>query len=434
MGFRFLGIMVAYVVIAVAIYQFWPQGKLATAPTPVAEAENTVTEPAKVADAVDTPPDQSVPSETMSLLKDDEEPFTKSIGGSTKSTNVDSTGDVSADMPTAAEISVPAAVPEPTKPAPVVQRQAAEIGAKQEKVRQAQDRIISSSDRMEVLRTWTMIEECRLNKCGELDFSDVTLSWLPEEVRDLKRVSSIILGRNMSDVTALTDTKNIRTIIAADSLLSDIGPLETLTGLKTLELQDSRLSDLTPIAGLAAMEHLSVANTQVFDLAPIRELYGLEFLDISSTRIADLEPITELYQLKSILLNESGVMDLSFLTRLSGLERIEAANTQLRILPNLAVNTQLAHLDISSTEISDLTPIRDLRNLTYLNLQGTQVQDLSALAKMTKLRTLDLRGTLIKDLTVLGQLDGLEEVFLTNISTNAVGTVAELESRGVVVK
>lgn len=386
MGLRFLGIMVAYVLLAIGVYQFWPQADAVDTPaknsasTSVAQpAVNQSARPETTASTTDVAaPAQAI--DVATLQADDQNDFTQ-LSGETLS-------------------------------------------------RSSESRLVTA-DRMQVLRTWTMVEECRLNKCESLDFSEYTLSWLPDEVRDLRRVSQIKVGPRMSDINALNGLSNIRHLVLTNGVVEDLSALSTMRGLKTIELNGARTANIAPLKGLAALEDLIAPDTKVRNLAPVSEMFSLQNLDVSNTDVIDLAPLKDLFQLQSLKLSNSKIMDLSNISGLSNLSDLDVSGTNLRILPDMSENTALKKINLKGTQIVELSALADVIGLEELNVSDTPVVSLDGLKDLPNLREVDLRNTQIENLNVLDLAPNLELVLLNDASRLDDEMRETLLSRGV---
>ena len=294
--------------------------------------------------------------------------------------------------------------------------------------------LVATADRLSLLEVWTKIEDCRLATCKSMNLSRVNLPFVPEEIRDLKRLNTLIVGDQIQDISALSEMRNIRLFSMNEADVNSLAPLETLTGLRFLEMAKAPVSDLRPLRNLGALEHLDVSETQVASLAPLNELFALTYINARGSQILDLRGIENMFDLQELLISDTPVLDLSPLNRIDGLRRLEVARTGILNLPDLASHANLELLDISGSPISDLTPISQNTNLQVLNISGSGVTDISKLSDLKQLRELDLTNTRLDSLEVLTDLPQLETVFLSAVPPNSIDTLSALRERGVAIE
>ena len=294
--------------------------------------------------------------------------------------------------------------------------------------------LIATADRLSLLEVWTKIEDCRLENCRSMNLSRVNLQFVPEEIRDLKRLNTLIVGDQIQNISALSDMRNIRLFSMNGADISSLKPLESLTGLRFLEMSNAPVQDLTPLWNLGGLEHIDIAGTQVASLDPLKDLHALKYINARDSELLDLAGIENLFELEELLLSDTPVLDLSQLNNIDGLRRLEVARTGVQTLPDLAAHSNLELLDIADTAVADLTPISQNTGLQVLNLSGSAVTDLDKLSGLANLRELDLTNMQLNSLDVLNELPLLETVFLSAVPPNSVGVLSALRERGVAIE
>ena len=98
----------------------------------------------------------------------------------------------------------------------------------------------------------------------------------------LKKLRTLNLTRNnVSDVSALAKLTNLRTLhLTANREVSDISALAGLTKLRTLNLSGNKVADISAVSGMAELKTLNIANNKVADIAPAAGLANLATLNI----------------------------------------------------------------------------------------------------------------------------------------------------------
>jgi Leucine-rich repeat (LRR) protein len=89
-----------------------------------------------------------------------------------------------------------------------------------------------------------------------------------------------------------------------------------------VNLNDTQLSDLSPLSELKNLELLYLDDTQVSDLSPLAELKNIGTLDLSGTKVSNLSPLAELENLNVLFLMNTQLSDLSPLAKLKNLETL----------------------------------------------------------------------------------------------------------------
>lgn len=224
--------------------------------------------------------------------------------------------------------------------------------------------------------------------------------------------------------------------------LTDISPLSECRNLQKLNLRDNKIEDLTPLADLTQLEELSLWNNAVQSVTPLMGLTHLRVLDLDTNRLSDISALAYLTELKSLWLNNNALRSISPLSKLTNLTQLGLRNTgvtdgDLQALsgmkelaelvldenPGLTakrveeLKKSLPECEISHSELlrtvnlggteytSDATelsvPARGIESLeglehftalTDLNIDDNRVTDLSPLYGLKQLRTVSLRG------------------------------------------
>ncbi len=113
----------------------------------------------------------------------------------------------------------------------------------------------------------------------------------------------------VSDLSPLTEFKNLKVLDLGKTQVSDLSPLAELKNLSTLYLGNTQVSDLSPLAALKNLESLNLSNTQLSNLSPLAELKNLEKLWLSDTQVSDVSPLAALKNLKWLSLYNTQVSD-----------------------------------------------------------------------------------------------------------------------------
>ncbi len=111
---------------------------------------------------------------------------------------------------------------------------------------------------------------------------------------------------------------------------TDLSPLAQLSNLENLTLYlGSKPTDLSALANLKQLKTLRIHGEGVVDLSPLATLSELRKLNLTRTSVANLTPLAGLRNLKSLNLTETKVDSVTALLDLRDLERLVLTNTPL---------------------------------------------------------------------------------------------------------
>ncbi|MEY8762579.1 MULTISPECIES: leucine-rich repeat domain-containing protein [Clostridium] len=300
------------------------------------------------------------------------------------------------------------------------------------------------NDDLEGLEGLTNLQTLLLNKnfqWGTDDkISDISA------LSNLKDLTTLDLSYNqISDISSLSGLKNLQSLNLQNNKVSNITPLKDyLSALKLLDLMGNQITDISGLEGLSALTTLNLCGNEIEKIDEADELKGLTSLtdlNLNGNKLVDISGLSELESLKSLELNDNPISDITPLSGLTGLQSLSLSNTQLDnidVLENLtnlqlldlrqgngkklknisALSnlTKLQSLFLYSNEISNITPLEKLIGLKSLDLSHNQITGVSILKDLTNLTNLDLGYNQISDITPLGGLTNLQSLDLSRNS------------------
>ena len=248
-----------------------------------------------------------------------------------------------------------------------------------------------------------------LNLCGD-KVSDITI------LNKIGTLESIDLSyNNLTDITALADLTALKTLKLSGNIIKDFSVLNGLTNLTSLTIEDfvecnaveeynivAEKTDISFISDLTQLKYLDLAMNNIEDISPLETLINLEYLDISCNSISDIHSLQYLTQLKKVILSDGSVT-------IGGVYEETNNITDISALVNC---TNLECLSIGDSEISDLSPISDMKNLKELYLQLDNNINLNDIANITSLKILNLHGAQVTNISALSELVNLEKLTL----------------------
>ena len=133
-------------------------------------------------------------------------------------------------------------------------------------------------------------------------------NWWNNSVDQLfgERVQSVRLtNTRVSDLTALSELKDLRHLDLSYAPVSDLSPLAKNNRLETLYLIDTMVVDLTALEDLDRLEWLLLHGTPVRDLSPLAKAKSLTWITLVGTKVDDLAPLMNLSNLGLIELQDT---------------------------------------------------------------------------------------------------------------------------------
>ena len=249
-----------------------------------------------------------------------------------------------------------------------------------------------------------------LRALTKLDFLEVhgNLSDLSPLARSINLRRLDIGGTNVSDLSILARFSNLKELIIADTFISDLSPVAGLVNLELLAFSNDTISDISGLARLINLKTIHTWGNPFSDLSPLAGLTNLERLDICGARLegATLAPLAGLTKLNELYLAGNGISDVSPLVGLTGLNRLSLAANRVSDISIISGFTNLKWLNIHDNRISDVSSLAQLTDLAWLNLHDNKISDISPLAGLTDLTWLALHNNQISDLS---PLDGFRE-------------------------
>jgi internalin A len=157
-------------------------------------------------------------------------------------------------------------------------------------------------------------------------------------LRSLKKLSIIIEQQNfnLDPVGALTTLESLWISVTSFGQI-DVAPLRSLTNLRGLSLSaisigypPSPITDIEAIGDLAELRTLTIGSLQLTNLAFLTKLTNLEELSIYRSPISSIEQVRDLKLLKKVGLHLTAVEDISPLLDLPSLTDLTIGRTPAR--------------------------------------------------------------------------------------------------------
>ncbi len=251
-------------------------------------------------------------------------------------------------------------------------------------------------------------------------------------------------GNKISDITPLSNLKNIISIALACNNVSNVEPLSKLPKIQELYLHHNQIQNVAPLGKIKTLQILYLEDNPITDYKPLKaiysKLYKKDFTLNSpvatpkpsstpdSTPTPEITPTPGPSLIPTRILDPTKVItfpdknfeqtirkainkptgdilkkDIFSITQLygwSGIKSIEG----IQNLENLTT------IEILDGQISDLTPLKSLKHLTRLNLWNQRITDISPLASIPTLEELILSDNYFFDLSPLKGLVNLKKL------------------------
>ena len=169
-------------------------------------------------------------------------------------------------------------------------------------------------------------------------------------------------------------------ISAPNAGISDISGLSDFKNLQSLILPGNNITSAQPLSGLLKLEMIDFGNNiggtnSVTDLAPLSSLSALKSLSLIRNGVSDLTALSELVNLTELHLSFNSISNISALGRLTNLRTLSLSYNQISDIWGLGALVDLAELDLEGNHISDLTPLYGLAGLRVLYIGSNEISE-----------------------------------------------------------
>ncbi|KAG2484683.1 hypothetical protein HYH03_016512 [Edaphochlamys debaryana] len=137
---------------------------------------------------------------------------------------------------------------------------------------------------------------------------------------------------DIKEAAFCSDVKDVEELILTNKGATDVGALSQATNLRSLSLAFNALSSLQGLAPLCGLQSLNVSHNQLASLKGLAGLSNLASLNAAHNKVASLAPLSALSALTDLWLQSNALADpgeLRVLGRLPGLQRLAIASNPL---------------------------------------------------------------------------------------------------------
>jgi len=137
-------------------------------------------------------------------------------------------------------------------------------------------------------------------------------------------------GDNITDLSPLSELKNLKALRISDTQVSDLSPLSNMQNLQEIWIERSPVSDLSPLAGMPSLRELHIESVSTLkDITPLSEITNLTHLGLVSTSVRDIAPIRSLTNLETLNLRNSPVRDINHLHGMTNFTELFLGGTRV---------------------------------------------------------------------------------------------------------
>lgn len=193
------------------------------------------------------------------------------------------------------------------------------------------------------------------------------VSWedagLEDHVMDWK---GEILERKMQNITGKEEI-----------MLSDVWELTSLNLPGSADGSDWTISDISALSELKNLTELSLYQNSVSDISALSGLKNLTKLYLHTNAISDISALSELKNLTILTLSGNNIHDISALSGLKNLVVLDVRASDL----DADIEEKLEELgySVNHNAISDFSVVLELPNLQHIMWEGNPVEDMSPL-------------------------------------------------------
>ena len=246
---------------------------------------------------------------------------------------------------------------------------------------------------------------------------------LAEFTKIFPEVSSLIINdNNISDLSSLTNLKNLHSIQLSKNNVEDITPLCNMNKFYTVDMSYNNVTDVSCLRDkLGDYAYVNVSgNTRVTGLEKLTNVSGLTADGIG---LESLESFNNLNQLSDLSVKNNNIKNLS------GLKTNEESYYTI----NLSGNKNLTDIKLDKPVYSLIIDDADLTDISFINnIEATTVSaannnfgDLSAFNN-NKISWLDLSGN--KNLSSFSSLNTLRHLTLSNCGLTSLSGLSSLNN------
>lgn len=228
----------------------------------------------------------------------------------------------------------------------------------------------------------------------------------------------------VEDITALSFTKNLKSINLAFNEIKSLDLLNELALLEKINIKGCRFDKIPTLKNLDKLTWLNLEYNNIEAINKLENLNHLKYLNISNNKINELDGLQNLGELEELWISYNNIKSLAPLSKNKNLKQIIASNNyHISGFEELATLNNLEHISISDSLLKTLNGIGALTQLKELDVQSNELTSLGEIVNLNNLQSLNLNMNSISSITNF-PVDGFERLEHFYISQNKLNEKA----------
>ncbi len=254
-------------------------------------------------------------------------------------------------------------------------------------------------------------------------------------IGELKELRTLYLvDLELNDLSALASLKNLTQLCLYGNAITDLSPLSKLSDLTWLDLGNNKITSVSELSGLTNLVRLYLQNNAITDLTGLEELTGVETLNLTNNHLENADALQQMQSLNILYVAGCGLTQRQLAELVEALPECVLDVDVLTDIPeyvkigdiSYSTSTTAIYLDNMDLTDSELANLKYMVDLTVLDLSGNRISNLNLLSGLTALTTLYLDSTNVEDISALSDLFRLEKLSLSNTSVSDLSPLEEL--------
>ncbi|KAM7273982.1 hypothetical protein ACFE04_028646 [Oxalis oulophora] len=219
---------------------------------------------------------------------------------------------------------------------------------------------------------------------------------LNDKQTDEPITSLILTHRALSDVSCLSEFKNLEKLDLAFNSLTSLEDLRECVNLKWLSVVQNKLTSLKGIEALRNLTVINAGKNKLKSIDEVKSVTSLRALIFNDNEIRSICRLDHLKELNTLVLSRNPIRDIGeALANVKSISKIQTIDSSFKFCSELK-ELRLAHNEIQALP-AELAENKKLINLDLGNNAISRCSDLKVLGSLTILRNLNLLGNPIAE-------------------------------------
>lgn len=216
-------------------------------------------------------------------------------------------------------------------------------------------------------------------------------------------------GKNIGDISALTNFPNLMYINLAENSVEDLSPLASIPGLAELDVSKNKLRSCLDFAP----KRCTTATAWSTGQKAVGSM--LTVADVSENCIANMDDLTPHQFLECLMLRGNIISKISGLQNLRYLQVLDLSYNRINRIEGLN-GLYIMELNLEGNFLIDLNGLQGLSRLSVLNIANNRIRSLGPLSECAALHNVDVRNNeiaIIRNVEFLSELSFFRYLDLT---------------------